>query len=746
MNALRLMAVVLLMTSTLSYSQTSSKKVALVYDTSYGMRTKDLAKELAFLDSYFNQNPDVTLYLKTFSNTIIFEANYSIQNGNWSNLKQELSNTIYDGASNFDNILPTNVDEILLVTDGLSSRDNLPKEFAIPVNVISSTPKVNDNQLRDLCLGSGGVFINVTNMTLAAQSAEKIITVSGTVRSSLGPLPQVAIYSPETKSSEITDANGEYSIVAQRGGRLEFSYIGKKTVSTEVPLSGIKNIRLSDGSEVLDEVVLTAAGEVEEEELVNTGNQLIDKKRLGYGIETISGDDITEQDINLETAIRGQFSNIILESNQSNLKEFLSRGRNMSILLDQTGLIVIDGVPVDSSPYAGDNFDVSEGLPAPRDTPVASDAVGGTGVGTEFAGLDPNNIDSITVLKGLAATNKYGTLGRNGVILINTKNGLGYRGDQNNDIPLGTTATYDGKAAMASSLPETSYIKAMQQQTTIEGAYDEYLKQRETFGDDANFFINVAQYFKNWNNPYMLERILSNVNEVPASLEDLRALAYSYQELGLTQQSVAAYERIKNMNPSQAQVHRNLALAYVQNGQLDEALAIYKAFDANTIAQVSDFGTMRKTMVNEYKNLLALHKSTINTDGVNDFYMNNITYSTRVVFEWSDFDAKFDLQIVNPQQRYFTWSHTPQAEAVRMRQEQSLGYGLEEFFMTSSDTGEWLFNLTYFGKNGGDTAKPTYLKITTIHNFGKPNQREHVEVISLLDEGNTQTVLKLDLK
>jgi uncharacterized protein YfaP (DUF2135 family) len=126
--------------------------------------------------------------------------------------------------------------------------------------------------------------------------------------------------------------------------------------------------------------------------------------------------------------------------------------------------------------------------------------------------------------------------------------------------------------------------------------------------------------------------------------------------------------------------------------------------------------------------------------------MNNISYSTRVIFEWSDFDALFDLQIVNPQKRFFTWSHTPAAEGARMQQEQTLGYGLEEFFMTATDKGEWLFNITYKGKNSGDTAQPTYVKITTISNFGKANQSEQVKVISLQDEGNSQTVLKLNLK
>ncbi|MEP2935152.1 MAG: carboxypeptidase-like regulatory domain-containing protein [Gilvibacter sp.] len=712
-------------------AQEATKNVALVYDVSYSMKAKDMTKEIGFLDSYFNQNPNVKLALKTFSNTVILESNFYIENGNWDDLMQELMATIYDGGSSFTDILPNNTDEIVFITDGKSVNDDLPKTFSVPVNIISLTKEANDNQLRDLALSSGGVFFNLNNLNeFEAKETSETFTITGVVTDNIGPLANANVYASDTDQKTITDAKGAYTIVGKRGGTIEFSFVGKNTVMTSVPVSGIKNVQLRDSNELLDEVVVSASVE-DEVELINTGNQMVDRKRLGYGIETISDEAITEQDITMEQAIRGQFSNLDLPIDRD-LRSFLSRGKGMSINLDQTGLIIIDGIPINSSPFMGDQISVNASEINPSNQ----------GIGA----MDPANIASITFLKGLAATNKYGTLGRNGVILITTKTGLGAKAADKKEIVLGTTATYDGDAAKAASLPDTPYIKALQASKTIDEAYEVYLAQRDTYGNDATFFIDAAAYFKNWNNAYMLERILSNVNEVSASLEDLRALAYAYQEAGLNAQAVTAYERIKNINPSQAQAHRNLALAYVQNGQLEEALAIYKAFDAKTIPQVADFGTLRKTMVNEYKNLLAQHKGKINTAGLNDFYLNNITYATRVIFEWSDFDAMFDLQIVNPQKRYFTWSHTPQAEAVRMRQEQALGYGLEEFFMTSSDTGDWLFNLTYFGKNGGDTQKPTYIKVTTIHNFGKSNQSEKVEVISLLDEGNSQTVLSLNLK
>jgi uncharacterized protein YfaP (DUF2135 family) len=125
--------------------------------------------------------------------------------------------------------------------------------------------------------------------------------------------------------------------------------------------------------------------------------------------------------------------------------------------------------------------------------------------------------------------------------------------------------------------------------------------------------------------------------------------------------------------------------------------------------------------------------------------LKNVELDTRIVFEWNAFDAEFDLQIVNPQQRFFTWSHTQQAEPSRFNKEKELGYGLEEFFMTREDKGDWLFNMTYFGKRNGDNRTPTYVKITRYDNYGRPNQQQSVQVISLETLNRQQSVLSVKI-
>ena len=114
------------------HAQETLKKTALLWDSSYGMEQKDLATEFAFLDSYFNRNPNVELQLLVFSNTVIQNEKRVIKNGDWASLKSELAQVVYDGASSFAQVFPKSVNEIILVSDGVGI-DAIPKTILKPV-------------------------------------------------------------------------------------------------------------------------------------------------------------------------------------------------------------------------------------------------------------------------------------------------------------------------------------------------------------------------------------------------------------------------------------------------------------------------------------------------------------------------------------------------------------------------------------------------------------------------------------
>ncbi|PWG06530.1 SusC/RagA family TonB-linked outer membrane protein [Polaribacter aquimarinus] len=213
-------------------------------------------------------------------------------------------------------------------------------------------------------------------------------TISGTVSDDSGSLPGVSILIKGTTTGTETDFDGKYTIKAKVGDVLEFSYLGYKTKSVTVSSSPTINVKMEEAGQTLDEVVITAQGIKKEQ------------KALGYSISTLKSDVIERKpEADVAKILTGRVAGVQVNTGGGFLgtaTNVIIRSKN-SISGNNQPLYIIDGAPI-----SGDrSFD-----------------------------LDPNNIESTTILKGLAASTLYGQDGRNGVIIINTKTGSGKSADK----------------------------------------------------------------------------------------------------------------------------------------------------------------------------------------------------------------------------------------------------------------------------------------------------------------------------
>ena len=697
-------------------SQQNIKKITLLWDTSYSMIDRNLDNDLNYLNEFFSKNMNSDVILVKFSNDVILNQTYSIRNSNWSDLKNELQNTTYDGSTNYKKLKVAETDQVLLFSDGYSFHTKFPK-IKSPLIVISSNKKINSDFFTLITKDSGKEFIDLSTLQTNTSNASEFKIISGRVSDENGYLSDVVVFSRDNNLQTVTDSLGNFSIEAKIRGILEFRYVGKNTILSRISDATKKNIYMTNGNMVLDELVL----ENNKKEVIDNGFSKQDKKRIGYSIETLSGDEIIPSNTDVKDAVSGKFSGVKIGANDD-LSQFVGRGLGTTILGNQYGLIVVDGFVIKQSDSSRDNGFIAD---------------------TGF--INPENIESVTYLKGLAATNIYGSDGSNGVLLIKTKTGSSsYKKKKKRQ--LGNTPTYNDDAEIEEIINKP-YIKEISQTKTIEEAYSVYISQRELYGKEISFFFDMASYFKNWNNSYLMKRILSTVLEINKTLdlELLRVLAFKYNEFGMFDEAIKIYKKIISIQPNESQVYRNLALSYQLNKQFVKAQQVYDKILNNKYDDVDSFSGLKQTINTEYKNLVALHNSSLVTANIPDFYKKNAEYDTRIVFEWSHFNAEFDLQIVNPQRRYFTWSHTKKEESSRFIKEASQGYGLEEFFITKKDKGEWLFNITYYGKNTGNNSLPTYLKITVYNHYGKPNQTKTESVKELNDLNKKETILNLKI-
>ena len=222
-------------------------------------------------------------------------------------------------------------------------------------------------------------------------------TIKGVVSDAKGPLSGANIVVKNTKTSASTDFDGSYSIKAKTGDVLVFSFIGMDDLSRTVGASNTINMLMRPADAQLVEVVVTGQGIKKS------------KKALGYAVTTIKAEDFASKpSTDVVRALTGKAPgvNIAQTSGLSGSgTNIIIRGYS-SITGSNQPLFVVDGIPFNADTNSDGNF-----------------VEGSTNASSRFLDLDPNNIESISILKGLSATTLYGSAGRSGVILVTTKSG-----------------------------------------------------------------------------------------------------------------------------------------------------------------------------------------------------------------------------------------------------------------------------------------------------------------------------------
>jgi TonB-linked SusC/RagA family outer membrane protein len=232
---------------------------------------------------------------------------------------------------------------------------------------------------------------------------------TGTVTSNEGPLPGATIVVMGTSNGTTSDFDGNFSIDADQGDVLQISYIGFATQEVSVTDSADFNI-VMQANQLLDEVVITALGISRE------------KKSLGYAVTEVAGDNVnTIKDNNLANSLTGKVAGLQISSAGSlgSGSRITIRGNN-SLGGNSQALIVVDGMPINSSlPLSNDGGQRESGANDSGGQPSYEPSIGGGGI----ADINPDDVESISVLKGPAASALYGSRAGNGVILITTKKG-----------------------------------------------------------------------------------------------------------------------------------------------------------------------------------------------------------------------------------------------------------------------------------------------------------------------------------
>tara|TARA_R110001583_G_scaffold8075_4_gene39413 strand:+ start:5710 stop:8898 length:3189 start_codon:yes stop_codon:yes gene_type:complete len=236
----------------------------------------------------------------------------------------------------------------------------------------------------------------VGTQIVTAQSKQ----ITGTVTSAddgLG-MPGVSVVVKGTTIGASTDIDGKYSLEAAASDVLVYSFVGMVSQEVTVGSQTVINVVLETESIGMDEVVVTALGVTRE------------KKSLGYAVTEISGDAVSEvKESNIVNSLSGKVAgvNIRQANTMGGSADILIRG-TASLLGNNQALFVVDGVPMDNSN---------------TNTANQQSGWGGYDYGNAASDINPDDVESVSILKGAAASALYGSRAANGVVLITTKKG-----------------------------------------------------------------------------------------------------------------------------------------------------------------------------------------------------------------------------------------------------------------------------------------------------------------------------------
>src|SRR5690349_298859 len=245
-------------------------------------------------------------------------------------------------------------------------------------------------------LQSGDSYSNELTLQDRAVSGKVISAEDGVA------LPGVSVIVKGTQTGTVTDVGGNYRLsVPSESSVLVFSFIGYKTAEVAVEGRTTVDVHLETDVTELTEVVVTSFG-IEQE-----------KQALGYSVQSVSGKDIVQmRQPNIVSSLQGQVAGVQITNSggaPGMSSRILIRGiTSLNPKANNQPLFVVDGIPIDNSTY-----EVASG--SEENTP--------RGLSNRAIDINPNDIESLTVLKGAAATGLYGVRAANGAIVITTKKG-----------------------------------------------------------------------------------------------------------------------------------------------------------------------------------------------------------------------------------------------------------------------------------------------------------------------------------
>lgn len=593
------------------------------------------------------------------------------------------------------------------------------------------------------------LFLLFTTLGIA-QDASK--TIFGQITDGTKPLKNVAI-SVNNADAIFSDENGKYSLKALKKDKITFSYQGFKTMTIQVEdVTRILNLAMVIDVAELEEVTVLGSNRKSQRvlELEYASNFNIIKTAFGYlnadtapgNVRFLGDDEISQIYICILDLLRNRFSGISVQGECSG-----AFGTSIRNLTGNSNLVGVAGsnetgvVGLASNAGTGVLSSLNQGKVFIRGTSSISNPraaifdLDGQILNSAPVWLDLKNVKRLAILNNFAATTLYGTAGTGGVIVINTISGVAEPNSVYDRAMLRNNFASKNIVSQENLKKNwPNYLSKIYASTSLEEAKNTYESLSNVYGNHPYFLLDMKKYFnKKWGDESFSDEIIKNnfsVFEKNPVL--LKAMAYQYEEQGNYKEANSLYKNVLQLRPTYLQSYRDLANSYRDIREVSKAAGVYTRY-----AHLIERGLLKKDslgfselMEREYNNFLLSDKNMlVKGDNRESIYIAEEDFNgTRLVFEWNDSEAEFDLQFVNPKNQYFMLKHSLADNSSLIAREKENGFSAAEYLIDGSLAGSWQINVNYLGNK---SLTPSYLKATIYYNYGSSNQRKETKLLKM---------------
>ena len=696
----------------ISQARQLPQSIGILWDASLSARQRDLDSELALLDDYFQkvQNADVELTLLRHRTSP--PQSFKIKHGDWSTLKQYLDNVVYDGATNLSNWKNNkNIQEYLLFSDGL---ENYGTSQNIQLNqnqrlysIQGNANTLNTQQLRQLAEKNQGQYLSWHNPTEFKQAQHallhdqsRLIQVDGTGISEL--------YVPSYFSENgIVRIFGKYSPVIGDQAKLKLKLQnGTQIQNLEMPFKNSLNSQQIAALWAKQKVAeLLPQASLNQQQIQNIAQDfnIVTPNTSLIVLENL--DDYVQYEITPPASLRAEYEQRIQQKKDS-LQQKQQQALNQSIQeyqahqqwweTDFPKQKVKQPLVEKLQQRLNRNAPVVEVAPI---EPVAPAPVAPA----------PQTASAEYAADAVAET----TTSR----ISQSKKNI-----ENQNI----------KIEIQPWKEDAPYVTRLDK-ASKQHAYQVYLDERANNLNNPSFYLTVAEIFrqKGLNDEAVL--VISNLAEL--NLENRHVLRLLGQQLMLLKQyqdAIVIYQKVLKMAEEEPQSWRDLALAYAENKQYDDAIrAMYHVVSNQWDRR---FGGIHLIATDELNNIIHQAPNSAAIQDIDKKLIRNLPVGIRVVLTWDSDNSDMDLWVIDPNNEKTFYAHRNSVQGGKISNDFTGGYGPEAFWLKQPMKGEYRIKAHYYGDRQQIVTGPTTAFVRLIRHWGTNKQSEEILRVKMTKE------------